>query len=49
MSKRIVFSLTMPKAENPFATLTTTLKRFGAMRQGFEGLGVRVEVVDVKA
>ena len=48
-SKVVVFSLTMPKTEIPFATLRTSLPRFGAMRQGFEALGCRVEVVDVKA
>lgn len=47
--KVVVFSLTMPKTEIPFATLSTTLKRFGKMRADFEQLAVRVEVVDVKA
>lgn len=47
--KVVVFSLTMPKTEVPFATLSTSLKRFGKMRQDFEQLGVRVEVVDVRA
>ena len=48
-SKVVVFSLTMPKTEIPFAVLPTTLKKFGRMRAGFEALGVRVEVVDVRA
>lgn len=47
-SKEIIFSLTLPKAEVPFAVLPTSLKRFGAMRVHFEGLGCRVEVVDIK-
>ena len=48
-SKVVVFSLTMPKTEIPFAELSTTLKKFGKMRADFEQLAVRVEVVDVKA
>jgi hypothetical protein len=48
-SKVVVFSLTMPKTEIPFATLSTTLKKFGKMRADFETLAVRVEVVDLKA
>jgi len=47
--KVVVFSLTMPKTEIPFAELSTTLKKFGKMRADFEQLAVRVEVVDVKA
>ena len=46
--KVVVFSLTMPKTEIPFATLSTTLKRFGKMRADFETLGLRVELVDLK-
>jgi hypothetical protein len=46
--KIVIFSLTMPKTENPFATLSTTLARFGEMRQAFESLGLRVELVDFK-
>ena len=48
-SKVVVFSLTMPKTEIPFATLRTSLKKFGKMRADFETLAVRVEVVDLKA
>ena len=47
--KVVVFSLTMPKTEIPFAELSTTLKKFGKMRADFEQLAVRVEVVDLKA
>jgi hypothetical protein len=48
MAKRITFSLTMPKAEVPFATLNTTLKKFGKLRADFESIGgLRVEVIDV--
>lgn len=44
--KMVVFSLTKPKSELPFATLQTSLKRFGNLRQHFEELGLRVEIVD---
>jgi hypothetical protein len=46
--KSVVFSLTMPKSEVTFATLATPLKAFGKLRQDFESLGLRVELVDVK-
>ena len=46
--KTVVFSLQMPKTEIPFATLETTLKRFGKMRADFESLGLRVEVVNFR-
>lgn len=46
--KSIIFSLTMQKAEVPFAVLSTRLSRFGKMRQDFESLGLRVEVIDFK-
>lgn len=46
--KRVIFTLTMPKTEIPFAQLSTPLKRFGKMRQDFETLGLRVEVIDFK-
>ena len=46
--KSVVFSLTMPKSEVTFATLATPLKAFGKLRQDFESLDLRVELVDVK-
>ena len=53
MSKRqakkvVVFSLTKPKSEVPFARLTTRLKKFAKMRAHFEELGLRVEVEGFK-
>jgi len=38
----------MPKSEVPFTTLSTPLKAFKKLRQDFESLGLRVELVDVK-
>ncbi len=46
--KVVVFSLTKPKSEVPFATLTTRLKKFRAMRAHFEDIGLRVEVEGFK-
>lgn len=46
--KIVIFSLTMPKTENSFATLSTTLAKFGEMRKAFESLGLRVEIVDFR-
>lgn len=46
--KKVIFTLTMPKTENPFATLSTTLSKFGEMRKAFESLGLRVELVDFR-
>ena len=46
--KTVVFTLTMPKTEIPFAQLSTSLKKFGKMRQAFESLALRVEVADFK-
>lgn len=46
--KTVIFTLTMPKTEIPFARLSTSLKKFGKMRQDFEFLGLRVEVIDFK-
>jgi hypothetical protein len=43
--KIVIFSLTMPKTENPFATLETTLGKFKGIRATFESLGLRVELV----
>lgn len=48
MSKRITFSLTLPKSEVPFAKLETSLKKFGKLRESFEALGLRVEVLDFR-
>ncbi len=46
--KKVIFTLTMPKTEIPFATLSTTLAKFGEMRKAFESLGLRVEVIDFR-
>lgn len=46
--KVVVFSLTKPKSEVPFARLTTRLKKFSKMRAQFEELGLRVEVEGFK-
>jgi hypothetical protein len=46
--KKVIFTLTMPKTEIPFAKLSTSLKRFGKMRADFESLSLRVEVIDFK-
>jgi len=47
-SKTVIFALTMPKTEIPFTRLSTPLKRFGKLREDFEALGLRVEIVDFK-
>ena len=47
-SKVVIFNLTMPKTEIPFARLSTPLKRFGKLREAFEVLGLRVEIVDFR-
>ena len=47
-SKTVIFALTMPKTEIPFTRLSTPLKRFGKLREDFETLGLRVEIVDFK-
>jgi hypothetical protein len=47
-SKTVIFALTMPKTEIPFTRLSTPLKRFGKLREDFESLGLRVEIVDFK-
>ena len=47
-SKTVIFSLAMPKTEIPFTQLSTSLKRFGKLRQDFESLGLRVEVINFK-
>jgi hypothetical protein len=46
--KTVIFNLTMPKTEIPFIELATSLKRFGKLRQDFESLGLRVEVIDFR-
>jgi len=46
--KVVIFNLTMPKTEIPFTKLSTPLKRFGKLRQDFESLGLRVDIVDFK-
>ena len=46
--KTVVFTLTMPKTEIPFARLSTPLKKFGKMRQAFESIALDVQVVDFK-
>jgi hypothetical protein len=47
-SKTVIFNLTMPKTEIPFTQLATALKRFSKLREDFESLGLRVEIVDFK-
>ena len=47
-NKTVIFALTMPKTEIPFTRLSTPLKRFGKLREDFESLGLRVEIVDFK-
>ncbi len=47
-SKTVIFALTMPKTEIPFTKLSTPLKRFGKLREDFESLGLRVEIVDFR-
>jgi len=46
--KSVVFALIMPKTEIPFAELSINLKKFGKLRQDFESLGLRVELIDCK-
>jgi len=48
MSKQIIFSLSKPKSEIPFTTLSTPLKKFKKLRANFEELGLRVEVKDFR-
>jgi len=47
-SKVVIFALTMPKTEIPFTRLATPLKKFSKLREDFEVLGLRVEIVDFK-
>ena len=47
-NKTIIFALSMPKTEIPFTRLSTKLKRFSQLRQDFETLGLRVEIVDFR-
>ena len=44
----VIFNLSMPKTEIPFTRLSTKLKKFSQLRQDFETLGLRVEIVDFK-
>jgi hypothetical protein len=49
MSKRVKFvkfSLTKPKSEIPFSTLSIPLSRFKKERAEFEELSLHVEVLD---
>ena len=46
--KKVIFTLTMPKTEIPFAQLSTSLKQFGKMRQAFESIALDVQIVDFK-
>ena len=47
-NKTVIFNLSMPKTEIPFTKLATKLKKFSQLRQDFETLGLRVEIVDFK-
>jgi hypothetical protein len=47
-SKTVIFALTMPKTEIPFTKLSTPLKRFGKLREDFETIVLRVEIVVFK-
>ena len=47
-SKTVIFALSTPKTEIPFTRLSTKLKRFSQLRQDFETLGLRVEIVDFR-
>lgn len=44
--KMVQFSLTKPKSEVPFTTLSIPLKKFKVLRSDFEDLSLRVEVLD---
>ena len=44
--KMVQFSLTKPKSEIPFTTLSIPLKKFKALRSEFESLTLHVEVLD---
>lgn len=44
-NSNIVFSLSLPKAEVPFAELHTSMKKFAKIREHFETLGLQVGVV----
>ena len=46
--KVVIFALTMPKTEIPFTKLSTPLKKFSKLREDFEVLGLRVEIVDFR-
>jgi hypothetical protein len=44
-NSNVVFSLSLPKAEVPFAELHTSMKKFAKIREHFEVLGLQVGVV----
>ncbi len=44
--KMVQFSLTKPKSEVPFTTLSIPLKKFKVLRSEFEALSLHVEVLD---
>ena len=44
--KMVEFSLTKPKSEVPFTTLSASLKKFKMLRSDFEELSLRVEVLN---
>ena len=46
--KTIIFTLTMPKTEIPFTELSIQLKKFSKLREDFETLGLRVEIIDFR-
>ena len=47
-SKTVIFALSMPETEIPFTRLSTKLKKFSKLRQDFETLDLRVEIVDFR-
>ena len=47
-NKKVIFALCMPETEIPFTRLSTKLKKFSKLRQDFETLDLRVEIVDFK-
>ena len=47
-NKTVIFALSMPETEIPFTRLSTKLKKFSKLRQDFETLDLRVEIVDFR-
>ena len=47
-NKTVIFALSMPETEIPFTRLSTKLKKFSKLRQNFEALDLRVEIVDFR-